>query len=219
MKKYSSVFKYLGSYRKSILWYFISILFSIIFSIISIGMLLPFMQLIFNVQQTGLPKATGNPVIRYLSEQLDHLISNGDKLHGLAIVCILIIISIFLKNLFLYLSYRAMGPVKNGIVNHFRIDLYNKILQLPIGYFTEKRKGDLMSRITNDVGEIEGSVVGTLEGWVRDPLTILINLSVLFYISPMLTAVILLCIPVMGFEVWSLGFEVWSLTKQNTVIN
>ena len=215
MKKYSSVFKYLSWYKTSILWYFICILFSILFSIFSIGMLLPFMQLIFNVPQTGLPKATGNPVVRFLSEQLDQLSNNGDPLHGLGIVCVLIIISIFLKNLFLYLSYRAMGPVKNGIVNHFRLDLYNKILQLPIGYFTEKRKGDLLSRITNDVGEIEGSVVGTLEGWVRDPLTILINLSFLFYISPKLTAVILVCIPVMGFVIGRLSR---SLKKQSGVV-
>ena len=215
MKKYSSVFKYLGGYKTSIVWYFFCILFSIIFSIFSIGMLLPFMQLIFNVQQSGLPKSTGNPVIRYLSEQLDHLINNGDPLHGLGVVCVLIILSIFGKNLFLYLSYRAMGPVKNGIVNQFRVDLYNKILQLPIGYFTERRKGDLMSRITNDVGEIEGSVVGTLEGWVRDPLTIVINLSVLFFISPYLTAVILLCIPVMGLVIGRLSR---SLKRQSGVV-
>ena len=108
-----------------------------------------------------------------------------------------------------------MGPIKNGIVTSFRVDLYNKILQLPIGYFTEKRKGDLMSRITNDVGEVEGSVVGTLEGWVRDPLTIIINLSVLFFISPKLTAVILLSIPVMGFVIGRLGR---SLKKQSTKV-
>lgn len=113
------------------------------------------------------------------------------------------------------MSYRAMGPVKNGIVNRFRLELYNKILLLPIGYFTEKRKGDLMSRVTNDVGEIEGSVVGTLEGWVRDPLTIIINLFVLFSISPKLTFFILLCIPVMGFVI---GRMSRSLKKQSSVV-
>lgn len=130
-------------------------------------------------------------------------------------VCLLIIISIFLKNLFLYLSYRAMGPIKNGIVTRFRVDLYNKILELPIGYFTERRKGDLMSRITTDVGEVEGSVVGTLEGWVRDPLTIIIYLCVLFYFSPLLTSIILLCIPVMGLVI---GRITRSLRKQSGII-
>jgi subfamily B ATP-binding cassette protein MsbA len=215
MKKYSRVFSYLAQYRASIVTYFVTILLSIVFSVLSIGMLLPFMQLIFGVSGTGLPKTSTstNPIIKFVTTQLDHLINSGDKLHALSVVCVLIIISIFLKNLFLYLSYRAMGPIKNGIVTRFRVDLYNKILQLPIGYFTEQRKGDLMSRITNDVGEVEGSVVGTLEGWVRDPLTIIIYLCVLFYISPTLTIVILLCIPVMGFVIGRLSR---SLKKQST---
>lgn len=215
MKKYSRVFRYLGHYKPSIAWYFISILFSIVFSIVSIGMLLPFMQLIFDVQQVSVPKSSGNFLMKWINENVYDLIYTGNKQHDLGIVCILIIIFIALKNLFLYLSYRAMGPVKNGIVNRFRLELYNKILQLPIGYFTEKRKGDLMSRVTNDVGEIEGSVVGTLEGWVRDPLTILINLFVLFSISPKLTFFILLCIPVMGLVIGRLSR---SLKKQSSVV-
>jgi subfamily B ATP-binding cassette protein MsbA len=215
MKKYSRVFSYLGYYKSSIAWYFISILFSIVFSIVSIGMLLPFMQLIFDVQQMPVPKSSGNFLMQWINTNLNGLIYTGDKANDLGIVCILIIVFIFSKNLFLYMSYRAMGPVKNGIVNRFRLELYNKILLLPIGYFTEKRKGDLMSRVTNDVGEIEGSVVGTLEGWVRDPLTIIINLFVLFSISPKLTFFILLCIPVMGFVI---GRMSRSLKKQSSVV-
>ena len=212
MKKYSRVFGYLTQYKSSIAWYFISILLSIVFSILSIGMLLPFMQLIFGVNQEGLPKASTNPVVQFVSRQLDQLIHHGSVYHALGVVCILIIVSIFLKNLFLYLSYRAMGPVKNKIVNHLRVDMYNKVLQLPIGYFTEKRKGDLISRMIYDVSEVEGSVVGTLEGWIKDPLTIVINLGVLYYISPKLTAVILLCIPLMGFVIGRLSR---SLKKQS----
>ena len=215
MKKYSRVFQYLGSYKPSIVWYFVSILMSIVFSIVSIGMLLPFMQLIFDVQQVAVAKTSGNFLMKWINENLYSLIYTGNKQHDLGIVCILIIIFIALKNLFLYLSYRAMGPVKNGIVNRFRLELYNKILRLPIGYFTEKRKGDLMSRVTNDVGEIEGSVVGTLEGWVRDPLTIIINLFVLFSISPKLTFFILLCIPVMGLVIGRLSR---SLKRQSSVV-
>jgi subfamily B ATP-binding cassette protein MsbA len=212
MKKYARVFTYLGRHKSSITWYFISILLSIIFSILSIGMLLPFMQLIFGVESGGITKPSTNPLVQYVNDQLGSLISNGSVYHALGIVCVLIICSIFLKNLFLYLSYRAMGPVKNSIVNQFRVDLYNKVLRLPIGYFTEQRKGDLMSRLTTDVGEVEGSVVGTLEGWVRDPLTIIINLAVLLYISPQLTLFILLCIPVMGFIIGRLSR---SLKKQS----
>ena len=202
MKRYSRVFGYLGKYKPSIAWYFVTIFLSIIFSIVSIGMLAPFMNLIF--KQDAIPDVAKKPdvgIMHWVKEQLGNLIDTNQPLHALATICILIIISIALKNFFLYLSYRAMGPIKNGIVTRFRVDLFNKILQLPIGFFTEQRKGDLMSRITTDVGEVEGSVVGTLEGWIRDPMTILINLCVLFYISPLLTGIILLCIPVMGFVI------------------
>ena len=215
MKRYSRVFNYLKAYKTSIARYFLNILLSIIFSIVSIGMLLPFMQLIFNVNQGGIPKPSTNPMMIWVNEHLNSMLYSGDKLHDLGVVCIMIIVFIFLKNMFLYLSYRAMGPIKNGIVNRFRIELYNKILQLPIGYFTEKRKGDLMSRITNDVGEVEGSVVGTLEGWVRDPLAIIINLVVLFIISPKLTLFILFCIPFMGLVIGRLSR---SLKKQSGVV-
>jgi ATP-binding cassette, subfamily B, bacterial MsbA len=76
--------------------------------------------------------------------------------------------------------------------------MYEKLLKLPIGYFTEQRKGDIMSRMSNDIGEVEGSVVGTLEGWFRDPLTIIITLIALLVLSPQLTVIILICIPIMG---------------------
>jgi subfamily B ATP-binding cassette protein MsbA len=111
----------------------------------------------------------------------------------------MIIVSIFFKNLFFYLALKILNPLKNKVVNHLRFELFDKILHLPIGYFTEKRKGDLISRITNDVSEVESSVVGTLEGWIRDPLTILINFTILFLISAQLTFAVLLTIPVVGF--------------------
>jgi subfamily B ATP-binding cassette protein MsbA len=93
-----------------------------------------------------------------------------------------------------------------------RTDLHEKILKLPIGYFTEKRKGDIMSRITHDVNEIESSVIGALEGWIKDPLSIIINLFVLFYISPMLTLFILLSLPIMGLIIGRISR---SLKKQS----
>ncbi len=96
------------------------------------------------------------------------------------------------------MSYYILTPLKNKVVNQLRSDLYDKILRLPIGYFTEQKKGDLISRITNDVGEVESSVVGALEGWIRDPVTIILNFAVLFFISPQLTFFVLLFIPVVG---------------------
>ena len=171
------------------------------------------MQLLFKVNKSasqggGQP---GNPVMGRIDNELNALISI-DPLYALGVVCIMIVVSIFLKNLFVYLSARILGPMKNSIVNRIRTEMYDKILMLPIGYFTEQRKGDLMSRMTNDVNEIEVSVIGAMEGWVKDPLSILINLCVLLYISPKLTLFILVCLPVMGVVI---GRVSRSLKKQS----
>lgn len=200
MKQYARIFEYLKAYKGKISLYFLFILLSIVFSIVSVGMLMPFLQLIFTGEGTF--KATGNPVIRFFNELLFSALKDPDnKVPVLGYICLLMISFIILKNLFLYLSYYILNPLKNTVVNELRQDLYDKVLKLPIGFFTEKRKGDLMSRVTNDVGEVEGSVVGTLEGWIRDPMTIIINLVVLFFISPQLTLFILVLIPVLGLVI------------------
>lgn len=212
MKRYSRIFNYLKSYKPAIIQYLITILLSIFFSVLSLAMLFPFLQLLFGVNQATSVKPSSNFVMQWGNDYLGNLIKNGDAFFALGIVCILIVVMIFLKNLFLYLSFRTLGPVKNAIANKLRIDMHDKLLQLPIGYFTEQRKGDIMSRMTNDVNEIEGSVIGALEGWIKDPLAIIINLTVLFYISPKLTMFILICLPIMGFVI---GKVSRSLKKQS----
>jgi len=217
MKKYARVFFYLKNYKTNIFLYFLFTVLSIVFSIVSLGMLMPFLELIFNAGKEstlgGLATTSKNPVIAFIRELLMKSVNqpNG-KIKSLEYICVLIVVFIFLKNLFFYLSSYVLNPVKNAIVNHLRSDLYNKVLQLPIGYFTEKRKGDLISRITNDIGEVEASVVGTLEGYVRDPLTIIGNFVFLFYLSPQLTLFLLLFLPVIGFVIGRISR---SLKKQS----
>ncbi len=207
MKKYSLVFAYLKDYKLSILSYIICTLLSIVFGVASLGMLFPFLQVLFDKDNVVKPvtKSTGFSPFGWLKEKVGELVNNGDQMHTLAIVCLLIIISIVLKNLFLYLASRSLMPVKNKVSTRFRIDIFNKVLSLPIGYFTEQRKGDLMQRMTGDVGQVEGSVLGALEGWVKDPLQIIINLIVLFTINAELTIIILFFIPIMGFFIGRLG--------------
>lgn len=164
-------------------------------------MLMPFLELIFNSDSTGgsnLLKPSSNPIISFVRSFLTDTIQARGKIATLGMICILIIVTILLKNVFLFLSYYVLNPLKNKVVNRLRTDLYEKILHLPIGYFTEKRKGDLISRITNDIGEVEHSVVGALEGWIRDPLAIILNFAFLFYLSPQLTMFLLLFIPFVG---------------------
>ncbi len=211
MKKYSRILGYLGEYKLSVFYYLINILLSIVFSVLSLAMLFPFLQLLFGVNTTT-PERSSSSLMNWVNDYLHQLLQKGDSFTALGMVCILIILSIFFKNLFLYMSARILGPMKNEIVNRLRSDMYDKILQLPIGYFTEQRKGDLMSRMSNDISEVESSVIGALEGWVKDPLSIIINLGVLFYLSPTLTIFILLSLPVMGLFIGRISR---SLKKQS----
>ena len=217
MRKYSRVLSYLKDYKGSILIYLVSILLSITFSILSLAMLFPFLQLLFGANQTNIgTKSTSVSIVNTVNQYLAKMMSEGGAYHALSIVCIFIILSIFLKNLFLYFAARTVGPMKNRIVTRLRIEMYNKLLSLPIGYFTEKRKGDLMSRMSNDINEVEGSVIGALEGWVKDPISIIINLSVLLYISPRLTVFILFSLPVMGLLI---GRVTRSLKRQSIKVS
>lgn len=207
MRQYSRIFRYLRAYRGKIVLYFLFTLLSIIFSIVSIGMLMPFLQLIFSdpnpacMQCGPLGKASDNVLIRFINDSITSSIDKHNKIYTLGFICLLMISFIILKNLFLYLSYYILNPLKNSVVNQLREDLYDKVLRLPIGFFNEKRKGDLMSRMTNDVNEVESSVVGTLEGWIRDPMTIVVTLAFLFFISPALTLFILVLIPILGLVI------------------
>ncbi|HEY6063065.1 MAG TPA: ABC transporter ATP-binding protein [Chitinophagaceae bacterium] len=200
MKQYARIFQYLSNYKGKIFLYFIFILLSIIFSIISIGMLMPFLQLIF-LGGKGITTTSNNAAIQYVNDFLNESLQSRGKIPTLGYICLLMVSFILLKNLFLYLSYYVLNPLKNKIVNQLREDLYDKVLRLPIGFFNEKRKGDLMSRMTNDVGEVEGSLIGALEGWIRDPMTITVTLVVLFFISAQLTLFILILIPVLGLVI------------------
>ena len=218
MKKYSRVFKYIGQYKGEAFLYILFIILSIVFSLVSVGMLLPFLELIFNGEKegtSGLTSGTDNPTVLLIRNLLIKEIHLHGKPVVLLYICLFIIATIILKNVFLYLAYYILNPLKNKIVNRLRTELYEKILQLPIGYFTEKKKGDVISRITNDVSEVEGSVVGTLEGWVRDPLTIIFTLISLLIISVQLTLFVLLCIPIVGFVI---GRITRSLKKQSNEV-
>ncbi|MCD2424874.1 ABC transporter ATP-binding protein/permease [Niabella pedocola] len=202
MKKYSRILHYLRPYRRDILLFFLYTVLSIVFSLFSFALLQPFFDIIFyGDKKPALVAETAPNILTNLKTLLISLV-NGTHLSAvqlLGAICVVLVISIFLKNLFLYLSSYVLNPIKNKIVNTFRSDIYDKILKLPIGYFTEQRKGDILSRVTNDVNEVEGSVIGVLEGWIKDPLNIICTLIALFLISPVLTGFILLCIPVIGF--------------------
>jgi len=183
--------------------YFIFNLLSVLFSLVSLTMLVPFLQLLFGKEKrvSAMPQLSfsASSVLDSIKYILGLLIDQHGPSYALGAICGIIIVSIFLKNLFYYLGYRVLAPMRNGVLTRIRADLYSKILVLPLGFFTEQRKGDLMSRMSNDVNEIEWSVMSTLEGIFREPLTILIILATLVFLSPPLSLFLFVLLPLTGF--------------------
>ncbi len=207
MRKYSLVFAYLKDYKLSLVSYVVCTILSILFGVASLFMMFPFLEILFLGKQKESPitSAIKPSFFGSFKQSVTNWISAGKPLEVLTTVCLLIITCILLKNIFLYLANRSLMPVKNKVSTRFRIDIFNKVLSLPIGYFTEQRKGDLMQRMTGDVAQVEASVLGALEGWVKDPLSIIINLVALFIINAELTIIILFFIPLMGFLIGRIG--------------
>ena len=112
MKKYSRIFNYLKSYKSKIALYFLCIILSIVFSIVSFGMLAPFFDLIFNGDSTSISKTIDNPVMESLRTMMVSQVGKLNTVGALALICVIIVISIFLKNVFLYLSFLYPEPVK-----------------------------------------------------------------------------------------------------------
>ena len=221
MKRFSRILFYLRSQRQNIVLYVLSNLFSVLFSLVSLAMLAPFLQMLFDSE---LPKPvkpqfaftlTGiNGIKDWLDYAMGLLIVKKGKIYSLGVICLMIITAVFFKNLFTYLSFRVLAPMRNFVMTKLRADLYAKLLELPIGYFSEKRKGDIISRMSNDANEIEWSVMSTLEGLIREPLTIIIMLTVLVFISPTLSLFLLVLLPVTGFIIGRISR---SLKKQSTI--
>jgi subfamily B ATP-binding cassette protein MsbA len=203
MKRFSTILKYLSDQKGKIALYFVFNLLSVLFSLVSLTMLVPFLQLLFGKEKrvVTMPHLafSASSLLDYIKYILGLLIDQHGPSYALGAICVIIIVSILFKNLFFYLGYRVLAPMRNGVLTRIRADLYSKILVLPLGFFTEQRKGDLMSRMSNDVNEIEWSVMSTLEGVFREPLTILIILATLVFLSPPLSLILFVLLPLTGF--------------------
>ena len=192
----------------------LNILFNIlyaIFSALAFVSFIPMLDVLFKQTKKvyEVPEYSGIGNIReyaenyfnyYISKQLETDISTT-----LIIVVSIVIFFFLMKNVFNYLALFNITFVKNGLLKKLRERLYSKVLVMPIPYFINKKKGDLMSRITADILEIQTSYLSILELMVREPLTILFTLIVMFTISPELTLFVILFIPISGFIISIIG--------------
>ncbi|OFX70985.1 MAG: antibiotic ABC transporter ATP-binding protein [Bacteroidetes bacterium GWE2_29_8] len=209
MKKFLRIVKYIKPY-----WGYASLnitfnILSILFSLVSLTMVIPFLGLLFGKAEL----VTEAPP---LSFQTDSLIKNGyyflskiindyGKVDALILICGLVILMFFLKNLFRYLGLFFMANIRNGVIKDLRKDIYLKITILPLSYYSEQRKGDIMSRITNDVHEVEWSIMSSLEMVFKEPIAIISFIATLTFLSPELTVFVMILLPVTGFIIGRIG--------------
>ncbi len=191
MRSFRRLLARMGNYRGLVVLGIMSNIATAVFTVISIPLLIPFFNILFGQAESdsSLPEQVRSleAAEQWLNAQFSILISERGREAALGYVCIFILASFLLKNLFRYLALFFLAPVRNGVIRDMRSDLYDKLLFLPLAYFSEERKGDLMARLTSDVQEVESSVLNVLEAVFREPLIIIGSLAFMLIVSPGLT--------------------------------
>ncbi|NBC06246.1 MAG: ATP-binding cassette domain-containing protein [Bacteroidetes bacterium] len=210
---------YLRNYKTNVALNVISNVLTALFTALSIPLLVPFLEILFDRREPVLERPAVQWDVESLTQlfnyHISQLILEQGKEAALVFVCIAILSVFLLKNLFRYLSLFFMAPVRNGIIRDIRAQLFEKILVLPLSYFSEERKGDLMSRLTSDVQEVEWSILNVLEAVFREPLIIAGALGFMIYVSPGLTGFVFLLMIFTGVVIGGIGR---SLKKKSSAV-
>jgi ATP-binding cassette, subfamily B, bacterial MsbA len=182
---------------------------SVLFNLFSLAMIIPFLQLLFDktklVYEAPELSLSTESITDFFNYTISQIIIDYGEINALMFISVVVVVMFFLKNLSRYLAMFFMAPLRNGVVQDIRNDIYNRILILPLAYFSDQRKGDIMSRITNDVMNIEWSIMQSLEMLFREPLTIIIFMITLVLISPGLTLFVVILLPLTGFLIAQVG--------------
>ncbi len=206
------ILKYAGPYKQSA---YANVLFNMgyaLFNVLSILIFIPTLGILFGTQ----PEVTEAPVYEgisslkgYVEGNLNYRLTQESNANGpiraLLIIVVLSALIFFLKNLFRYLALYALASLRTGMVKDLQNDLYDQLIDLPIAYSSEKRKGDLLSRMTSDIKEIESAIINSLETLAREPLTILFVVFSMLAISWQLTLFVFIFLPITGFIIARVG--------------
>lgn len=201
MKQALKLFRYIRDFKAQVGLFFLTTLLGVVFGLVSFATLAPVLQVLFDAG--GSPNSSG--IVGYITRFVTGLVTKYDKLTALTYMVVLVVICTVLKNLFIYLSLNILNPIRYAVLRRLRDDMFTKVLSLPIGFFTEERKSDLVSRMTNDINEIEVSIMNVLESFIREPLTILFVLGSMVVISPQLTIFMVLFLPIAGIVIGRIG--------------
>ena len=203
MKDFKIFLKLLIQYKKNA---FFSILFnaiSVIFALFSYTMVIPFLRILFNSDKIVTEPVAFSFSTSSLQHNLFYVLSNfiekNGKIQALMLVSVIIVVAAFLKNGFLYLHKYLLAPMMNGVARDYQRKIYSKLISLRIGFFSDERKGNLLSRMTSDVLEVRQSVLNIITMVFTGPISVLVYLVFLFYSSWQLTLFVLVFLPIMGF--------------------
>jgi ATP-binding cassette, subfamily B, bacterial MsbA len=219
LKKIAPILQFLNGKWPSLLLFAFYNLLSVVFSMISLVMLIPFLNVLFGKT----PLLMANPgfyftkqgISDYYNYQMSALVAahQNDKMYVVIIICVGVLSAIILKNVFLYLSRYTMHPLRNSIITKMRKDVFEKIMNLPISFFSHERKGDVMARMTNDVAAVEDSIMSVMDLLLSSPFTIIFYLLVLISLSWKLFLFLVIFLPIAG---WIIGRVSKNLKSQST---
>ncbi len=183
-----TLLKHLAPYKKYVFATILSQILLAVFTVISIPMIIPFFQVLFNEET----KEYKEPVniwqgAEWLEYSFNNFIAKYDRLDALLYICIGIVSIFLLKNIFRYLSLFFINPARNGIVKDLRSGMYAHLINIPIHQLKTHKRGDIITRLTSDAQEVEWSILQVLDAFIKAPLTIIGSLAFMLYISPSLT--------------------------------
>jgi subfamily B ATP-binding cassette protein MsbA len=203
MKIYFRILRFAPNFTTRLTKFFVFALLGVVFNVTYLALTQPMFDVLFN--QTTIVKVAQPQFelsIDYAKSLFQYyfidIIQQQGRLNALVFVCILIVFFVFLANLFRYLERLQASKIRVDVVKNMRMRLFGNITLLHIGFFNDQRKGDLMSRFTNDMSEVEGSVVNGLKSVFKEPITLMVFIGVLFSISVKLTLFTLVVLPLTG---------------------
>ncbi|MFD2718655.1 ABC transporter ATP-binding protein [Hymenobacter monticola] len=224
MKTYLRILQYARPLMSFLPQYLLYTVLTIFFSIGNFTLIIPLLKVLFDKTDKVPLKAPAHlpafkPTITWVTDTFNYYFADVLTTHGkmgaLAFVCGVVVLSVLLSNVFRYVSLRLLAKVRARVIRNLRRDLYHRIINLQLGFFSGERKGDLMSRFTADVQEVETSVVNTFTAVIKEPLTIVAYFLVLFHISVPLTLFTLVLLPVSGGIIATIAKRLRTQAKQS----
>lgn len=211
MNYFKKILKFAVPYKRFAVLNIICNIFYALFSTLSFLALIPVIQILFDkTKRVAIaPRWDGwGGIKNYVVDTFNYEVTqrvNQDEVTALLFVCGVVVVLFFMKNLFGYLAAFFITFLRNGVLRDVRNAIYDKILALPVSYFSEKKKGDTISRITADVNEVQTSFLSILELIVREPLTIIFTITAMLLMSPTLTIFVFIFLPISGFIISVIG--------------